>query len=113
LLPLLFGLSGCTAASGRARADDGPLVIELFTSQGCSSCPPADRLLSELAHEGELAGRKLAPLSFHVDYWDSLGWPDPYASTTWTARQQAYAHALGDRIYTPELVIGGAAGVVG
>jgi hypothetical protein len=87
------------------------VVVELFTSQGCSSCPPADELLSRLAHA---RGRRIVPLAFHVDYWDDLGWADPFASPAWTARQQAYASALGDRrIYTPELVVAGAAGMVG
>src|SRR5687767_4589435 len=85
----LFAL-GCTAASGESRtnearrAGEAPLVIELFTSQGCSSCPPADKLLDKLARDGSLAGRPLAPLAFHVDYWDDLGWADPFASPAWT-----------------------------
>ncbi len=114
LLPLL--LFGCATAAGdsRAKTDDAPLVIELFTSQGCSSCPPADAILDKLSRAGQLDGRKLAPLSFHVDYWDDLGWPDPYASAAWTERQREYAEALGDnRVYTPELVIGGRTGMVG
>src|SRR5207248_1975445 len=110
---LCLVLAGCASAAGEPRTDEGPLVVELFTSQGCSSCPPADQLLSKLAHAGELAGRKLAPLSFHVDYWNSLGWADPYSLETWTARQQSYAHALGDGVYTPELVVAGGAGMVG
>jgi hypothetical protein len=113
LLPLL-GVVGCAAAASERPSDEGPLVIELFTSQGCSSCPPADALLAELAHAGELGGRKLAPLTFHVDYWNDLGWDDPFSSPAWTARQQGYARALGDdRVYTPELIVAGAAGVVG
>ncbi|MDB4957796.1 MAG: hypothetical protein JWO36_5365 [Myxococcales bacterium] len=104
---------GCATASGDTRADEGPIVIELFTSQGCSSCPPADALLGKLARAGELGGRKLAAMSFHVDYWDDLGWADPYASPQWTKRQQRYAQALGDNVYTPELVVAGSAGVVG
>jgi len=111
---LLLVLAGCSAAAGEPRSDEAPLVIELFTSQGCSSCPPADRLLDKLAHAGELAGRPLAPLSFHVDYWDDLGWADPYARPAWTERQRQYARAIGDAsVYTPELVIGGHVGVVG
>ncbi|HUS29766.1 MAG TPA: DUF1223 domain-containing protein [Kofleriaceae bacterium] len=110
-------LLGCaTAASGETRVepDQAPLVVELFTSQGCSSCPPADALLNKLAHDGKLAGRPLAPLAFHVDYWDDLGWADPYALPAWSERQRQYARALGDdRVYTPELVVGGRAGMVG
>src|SRR5437763_14565494 len=102
LLLAVFGLLGCATASGEPRiADDAPVVIELFTSQGCSSCPPADELLGKLAKAGVLDGRKLAPLSFHVDYWNDLGWADPFSSAAWTARQAAYARALDDPpVYT-------------
>ena len=114
LLASLITILGCTAASGEPRAKEAPLVIELFTSQGCSSCPPADRLLDKLARDGALAGRPLAPLAFHVDYWDDLGWADPFASPAWTERQRQYADALGDnRVYTPELVVAGRVGIVG
>ena len=114
-------LLGLALACSRAGADprptttgEGPLVIELFTSQGCSSCPPADRLLSRLATAGALGDRPLAPLAFHVDYWNDLGWADPYSSSAWTERQRQYSRAIGDaRVYTPELVVGGAAGVIG
>jgi hypothetical protein len=117
LVPL-FGLLACSTAESEPRpaaaGPEGPLVLELFTSQGCSSCPPADRLLARFAKAGEHAGRTLAPLSFHVDYWNDLGWADPFSLPAWTARQQAYSRALGDdRVYTPELVVGGAAGLVG
>jgi hypothetical protein len=116
-------VSACALAAACARADgdprpasgaDGPLVIELFTSQGCSSCPAADRLLAKLAAAGNLGDRALAPLAFHVDYWNELGWADPYSLPAWTERQHQYAQAIGDdRVYTPELVVGGASGVIG
>jgi hypothetical protein len=107
-------LAACATASGEARPDEGPIVIELFTSQGCSSCPPADALLGQLAHAGSLGGRPLAPLAFHVDYWNDLGWADPFSLPAWTERQQAYARSLGDdRVYTPELVVAGGSGMVG
>jgi hypothetical protein len=106
-------LAGCSPASGEPRSDEAPLVIELFTSQGCSSCPAAERLLDKLARTGTVAGRPIAPLAFHVDYWDDLGWKDPFASPAWTERQRQYADALDDRIYTPELVVAGRVGVVG
>ncbi|MEO8703662.1 MAG: DUF1223 domain-containing protein [Kofleriaceae bacterium] len=109
LLSLLL-LGACARAEGQVKTGpQGPLVVELFTSQGCSSCPPADRLLATLAKD-----TAIAPLSFHVDYWNDLGWADPYSRPTWTERQHAYARALGEaRVYTPELVVGGAVGMVG
>src|SRR5689334_21818950 len=102
--------SACARADGEPRATgpEGPVVLELFTSQGCSSCPPADALLSKLASSGSLAGRSLAPLAFHVDYWNDLGWADPFSLPAWTERQHQYARVLkDDRVYTPELVVGG------
>lgn len=112
-LPLLF-LAGCATAAGDTRTDDVPVVIELFTSQGCSSCPPADVLLAKIARDGKVGHRTVAPLTFHVDYWNDLGWPDPFSTPAWTERQRQYADALGDdRVYTPELVVAGGAGMVG
>jgi hypothetical protein len=114
LLPLaILGCTSATSAAGEPRVDEAPLVIELFTSQGCSSCPPADALVNKLAKAGQLGGRTVIPLSFHVDYWDDLGWADPFASAAWTERQREYAAVLGDRIYTPELVVAGGEGMVG
>lgn len=85
----------------------GPVVIELFTSQGCSSCPPADRLLSRLAGDPKLKDRVI-PLSFHVDYWNYIGWTDPFSSPRWSERQRGYARAFrSNRIYTPQLVVAG------
>jgi hypothetical protein len=114
-LPLI--LLACTTAESTPRGatspNEGPIVLELFTSQGCSSCPPADRILDKLAASGA-DGVALAPLAFHVDYWDDLGWPDPYASAAWSERQRQYARALGEgRVYTPQLVVGGRSGMVG
>lgn len=111
--------AACTAAEGdpgvRAREGaSGPLVLELFTSQGCSSCPPADRVLSGLIAAGKLGERPVLALAFHVDYWNDLGWADPFSRSEWSARQRQYAGALGeDGVYTPQLVIGGRAHVVG
>ncbi len=91
-----------------------PVVVELFTSQGCSSCPPADRLLTQLGQDKELAGRVI-PLSFHVDYWNSIGWRDPFSSADWSGRQSRYSEALklGNRVYTPQAVINGKSECVG
>jgi hypothetical protein len=113
LLPLAV-LAGCASASAETHSkDEAPLVIELFTSQGCSSCPPADALLGKLAAAGQSDGRPIVALSFHVDYWNDLGWADPFSTPAWTERQQQYARTLGGRVYTPELVVGGGAGMVG
>ena len=114
LISLLFVGLGCAPVAAETRSDEGPVVIELFTSQGCSSCPSADALLNKLARAGKLGNRRVAPLAFHVDYWDDLGWADPYASGAWSERQRDYARALGDnRVYTPELVVAGRTGMVG
>jgi len=95
--------------SSPALADADKVVVELFTSQGCSSCPPADRLLGELAARDDVIA-----LSFHVDYWNYLGWDDPFSSVASTNRQRTYRAAFGLRyVYTPQIVIGGAAQEVG
>ena len=85
-------------------------ILELFTSEGCSSCPPADRLLPQLAS----TGANIIPLSFHVDYWDRYGWKDPFSNASFTARQGEYAKQFKlESIYTPELVINGQYELVG
>jgi hypothetical protein len=92
-------------------SNDGAIVVELFTSQGCSSCPPADRLLTELASAKR--ERPVIALAFHVDYWNDLGWRDPFSSSAATERQERYARVLGRGLYTPQLVVNGRAHVVG
>ncbi len=99
---------GTAVASAGAQAASRPVVVELFTSEGCSSCPPADALLTTLAGR-----RDLLPLAFHVTYWNSLGWRDPYSFEGATSRQAGYAAQLGGGSYTPEMVIDGRRGVVG
>ena len=105
-------VSGALAAllmSTAAVADEAPVVVELFTSQGCYSCPPADELLGELAERDDVL-----PLAFHVTYWDRLGWPDTLGLEAGTARQEAYARTLGTgRMYTPQMVVQGQIDVVG
>ena len=87
-----------------ATAQSNPVVVELFTSQGCSSCPPADAYMAELAKNPNVL-----PLAFHVDYWDRLGWKDTYGSKANTQRQYEYARALGNRmVWTPQFVVHGA-----
>src|SRR5271170_5992611 len=86
-----------------ALADNRPVVVELFTSQGCSSCPPADAVLAELATRKDVLA-----LGFHVDYWNGLGWRDPLSGPGSTARQNDYAAQFGRRgIYTPRIVVDG------
>ncbi|MEM7134964.1 MAG: DUF1223 domain-containing protein [Myxococcota bacterium] len=88
------------------------VLVELFTSQGCSSCPPADQLLSDLGHDR--GDTEIIPLSFHVDYWNYIGWKDAFSSPKWSNRQREYAAALpGDRTYTPQLVVQGQFDCVG
>jgi hypothetical protein len=105
LLAAIASLAGPVPAA----AGDSKTVIELFTSQGCSSCPPADKLLGELARDG-----RLVALSVPVDYWDYLGWRDTLALHAHTVRQKAYADARGDRqVYTPQVVINGVIQAIG
>ena len=112
VVALVSTLAG--AGPGKAQAAAGaPVLVELFTSQGCSSCPSADRLLSRLAKEPGLAGRVI-PLSFHVDYWNYIGWQDPFSSQRWSGRQQSYARAFrSNRVYTPQMVVNGSSDCVG
>ncbi|MBV8519473.1 MAG: DUF1223 domain-containing protein [Acidobacteria bacterium] len=95
------------------RPGDAPVVLELFTSQGCSSCPPADELLRTLANDASLRGHVI-PLAFHVDYWNSLGWRDPFSAHEWSQRQGDYVRALhAASAYTPQMVVDGARQFVG
>ena len=114
-LVLAVGLSaalltgGASSAFAAGNKPGNKIVVELFTSQGCSSCPPADRLVGELAKRDDVL-----PLSFHVDYWDYLGWKDPFSSAEYTLRQRDYRGQFGLRyIYTPQIVIGGTKQEVG
>src|SRR6201987_3177627 len=107
-LGLSLGVCAIIAVIRPAHADPRA-VVELFTSQGCSSCPPADRILGELAKDPSVIA-----LSLPIDYWDYLGWKDTLADSRFSARQKAYSHMRGDRdVYTPQVVVNGAAHVVG
>lgn len=108
---LIGGLVAGALAGGptAARADGHPVVVELFTSQGCSACPPADALMRELASYD-----RVIPLALHVDYWDYIGWADIFARPENTVRQKAYAAAVGERmIYTPQIIVNGTARLMG
>ena len=129
-LPSIVGvlISGVLLAFGCATADDAALVpeppsaapdtgavavVELFTSEGCSSCPPADRLLRTIVEETRTEGRPVYALSFHVDYWNQLGWTDPYSDAAYSRRQRQYSHAIGVDTYTPQIVVNGREAMVG
>ncbi len=106
-----IGIVGLIAGADLARAEDAvsPVVVELFTSQGCSSCPPADALLGELSKRSDVLA-----LGFHVDYWDYIGWKDPYASKLATKRQKLYAESFKlSFVYTPQMVVDGVSESVG
>jgi hypothetical protein len=106
---IAFALLALAAMHSPARAEAPPVVVELFTSQGCSSCPPADDYLRELA-----ATPGILAFSLHVDYWNRLGWSDPFSSPEITARQRDYAGSLGGGfVYTPQMVVMGRAQAVG
>jgi hypothetical protein len=106
----IIGFAFVIVLATSVQAQEAPVVVELFTSQGCSSCPPADAFLTDLAHQR----RDILPLAFHVTYWDYLGWKDPYSLDAATARQREYARHLGeDGVYTPQMVVDGAKGFVG
>ncbi|MDE1010904.1 MAG: DUF1223 domain-containing protein, partial [Paraburkholderia fungorum] len=92
-----------------AAAMPRPVVVELFTSEGCSSCPPADAYLSELSQQRS----DILPLAFHVTYWNSLGWKDPFSLDVATQRQAEYGRRFGDGSYTPEMVVDGTTAFVG
>ena len=107
-VPLLMWFQGePTSTTSVAEESTGIAVVELFTSQGCSSCPPADAHLAKLVEKAEKEGIAIYPLSFHVDYWNYLGWKDPYSTEAYSERQYAYARGLGERVYTPQMIING------
>lgn len=109
LASTMFAAGLLTAGCALANASETRAVAELFTSQGCSSCPPADKLLGELANDPSLV-----VLSLPIDYWDYLGWKDTLGSAGHSARQRAYARVRGDReVYTPQIVVNGATHVLG
>jgi hypothetical protein len=109
LAAMAAGATVSPAASTGTLPRDGVVLLELFTAQGCSSCPPADRVLSALGQDESLRGR-VVPLAFHVDYWDRIGWTDPFGSPRWSARQEAYGRRFRlNGVYTPQLVLDGRA----
>ncbi|NJP34614.1 DUF1223 domain-containing protein [Micromonospora thermarum] len=103
-----------TSRTGAGSAQAGFAVVELFTSQGCNSCPPAESALSEIDRDARERGRPVYALGFHVDYWDHLGWPDPFGDAAHTRRQEDYARAFGSGgLYTPQMIVNGTTEFVG
>jgi len=114
LVLLNFGRTNSVAAPRAPGSAPRVVVVELFTSEGCSSCPPADALLKELSEQRKVKGVQIVALEEHVDYWNHLGWKDPYSAAEFSQRQNDYAQVFGsDGVYTPQMVVDGKSEFVG
>jgi len=116
LCSAVLALANPGGSRGRSQSEAKriPVLVELFTSEGCSSCPPADAFLAQLEKEQPVAGSEIIALEEHVDYWDHQGWNDPYSSADWTARQVVYVdHLKENSSFTPQIVVDGQHSVIG
>ena len=112
ILAAMLSVSGATR--GFVPAPRTPVLVELFTSEGCASCPPADLLLAKFLREQPVPEAEIIPVAFHVDSWDHQGWKDPFSSKNFTARQKRYSQIFGeDSVDTPRLIVNGREQVVG
>lgn len=114
--------AGCLSQPAQGQKSDAapksaarvPVIVELFTSEGCSSCPPADRALKFLAEQQPVSNAEVIPLAFHVDYWNNAGWKDRFSSAAFSRRQELYVSRFGlDSSYTPEMVVDGRSEFIG
>ncbi|TAN03316.1 MAG: DUF1223 domain-containing protein [Rhodanobacteraceae bacterium] len=114
-MSIILVFLAATVWGGVAEASERqPVLVELFTSEGCSSCPPADALLARLDVTQPIRGARVISLDEHVDYWNGLGWRDPWSAAQFTRRQNRYASTSdGASVYTPEMVVNGETGFVG